>query len=365
MITIDSTHLWTIGNVILGDLVKGFILSFVINAGLNRYLLYKNEQPKNMKLISGPPELFQTVRTLKKNHRRNHMIDNSIQEFKNVIEEKMNHIDLSLFHNNVDQVTVYMKNFKLNNFIYRNSISGIYDSKTNSIEIDKSDYLDTIDHELMHMASSHYDQNNKKSYCGFHQRSTGINSSIGKGLNEGYTELLIDRYFRSDKVKGLSYHFEKQIASNLETIIGQDKMEQFYMSANLYGLVEELKQYKTEEEVLKFISDVDFMLFYRDEKHLLPTVEKKLDLCMRRVYIFLVETYQKKLNMDEDKSGLNLNRYAMADYISQLKFVVRFNAKLYGYSDLESVLNFIKMDHSETIDWNHGATLVRKRYGER
>ena len=82
---------------------------------------------------------------------------------------------------------------------------GIYNARNNKISFVNGVNSNTIFHELFHMASSYLDKENKILYGGFYQSSKGLN--IGRGLDEGYTELLANRY--SNASDSLCYICEK------------------------------------------------------------------------------------------------------------------------------------------------------------
>ena len=105
-------------------------------------------------------------------------------------------------------------------------------------------------------------------YSGFHQFSlkSGL-FNLGEGINEGYTELLRHRYFITENDGFESYTYEIDTADKIEKITGKEKMESLYLNADLPGLIQELKQFSSEEAIIKFISDVDFIFKNLDEKN--------------------------------------------------------------------------------------------------
>lgn len=149
-------------------------------------------------------------------------------------------------------------------------------------------------HELNHMSSSYYDGDD---YSGLSQNGLGI------GINEGYTELLTERYY----FHGDSYPVERKIANNLEKITEKDKMEECYYTANLYDFVEELKQYDSEENVLNFLNCVDIISDLVDNYVLCRLYYHMLIKCMKKANLYLLKWYaikQKRLlenNLISDK----------------------------------------------------------------
>ena len=91
---------------------------------------------------------------------------------------------------------------------------------------------------------------------------------VGRGINEGYTEILRERYFDID-LRETGYLYEYQMTKILELIIGAEKMEHIYFKGNLLILIRELSNYCSLEEAKQFIDDMDRMVFLiheNDEK---------------------------------------------------------------------------------------------------
>lgn len=99
---------------------------------------------------------------------------------------------------------------------------------------------------------------------------------IGEGINQGYTSLLTERYFGNGENISNFHQYEKSVAEKLEIIIGQEKMENLYFTANLYGLIGELAKYEREEEILNFIQKVDFINEYLNSKKLISAFKKEI-----------------------------------------------------------------------------------------
>ena len=104
--------------------------------------------------------------------------------------------DLTILINNINTLKIHCKSFKILNLIFNTNYAGEYDTITNTININDEEIKKDIFHELLHMASSFY--KNGVVFSGFSQLRF---SSIGDGLNEGYTELLCRRYFVKDEVE--------------------------------------------------------------------------------------------------------------------------------------------------------------------
>ena len=81
--------------------------------------------------------------------------------------------------------------------------------------------------------------------------------SAGCGLNEGYTELLNKRYFSKCKKDRGAYPEQQFIALGIEEIVGRERMESLYFDADLEGLVKELSQYASVEEIHELLRVID------------------------------------------------------------------------------------------------------------
>ena len=131
--------------------------------------------------------------------------------------------------------------------------AGSYIPQNKEVEI----YLDnnnaTLYHELLHAASTDFSYNvsgfNIYLECG---------ESLGRGLNEGYTELLNRRFF--DK-KSKSYIKLQKLAKLIELFYeNKDDMVTNYFNADIFGLIGELLKSMSLEEAIDIIVDMDGFL---------------------------------------------------------------------------------------------------------
>lgn len=168
----------------------------------------------------------------------------------------------------------------------RIGFGGIYFEKDNSQNIEEALY-----HELLHAASSK--ENDGIYFTGFRQYPP----VIGMSINEGYTELLNQRYFQKDKKdKLITYPYEVAVAKIVELIVGKEKMTSLYFNSDLKGLVEELSKYQSIDKIKKFISNLD-TIYKISETKLLSDKQALLLHLENNVTIFLEETfYNKQIN---------------------------------------------------------------------
>lgn len=288
---------------------------------------YKNlKSGKIMRII---PNL-NTVDTLKEiDFDRIKSIDyfnHAIFNFINVFEKKFPKKVLINFRNNVNSFSID----ELKEDIKKRRRVGFYDGFENHIEV-RIDYIYALYHELFHLASCRRCGNNL--FSGFRIRNCKTKSSVGTGINEGYTELLTQRYFNNewtfnflesrygkinaDKINRNYYIFQLLIASKLETVVGKEKMEELYLSSDLYGLVSELSQYASKKSIRKFISNMDFLHKNIDYVYEFDLKNEKLFKTFLEVSNFLIRCYIKKLDRKYGKNFVYRDEY-IQNYINDL-----------------------------------------------
>lgn len=175
-----------------------------------------------------------------------------LNNFIDVMRKNFSPEDLANLYNNIVNLSVE----------FFSGQGGYYNIKQNKIKLSKNKIGEFIYHELFHVSSNNVNVKNNTS--GFMYSCE--NYDIGYGINEGYTELLTNRYFDlSDKTVYLT---EQKISKCLEYIIGQQKMQSLYLNSDLYNFINILKKYYTDEEIEKFIVKVDFLSYYTEKNYL-------------------------------------------------------------------------------------------------
>lgn len=177
--------------------------------------------------------------------------------------EQVPNVDLSYLYNNLKTLKIETKRNRRKS-LKEDAVAYYVISKNTMYVYD----VGSIHHELMHIASSicHED----RIYTGF-QQSIKIGNryyTVGRGLNEGFTDVLANRYFGKE-IDG--YVEEAKFASWFESVIG-DKMTEYYFKADLVNLLDEASQYVELDQVddlLENINDVNTVLssdkIYRSE----------------------------------------------------------------------------------------------------
>ena len=184
---------------------------------------------------------------------------NELKLFASTLINNFNDNDLYNMYLNMDTLTI-------NNFDYDkyNSDSNIaqslafYKPLYNELYISDKNGSGAIYHELFHMATSYLAGNFL--YSGLEQSTFDEDKviiEIGTGINEGYTQLLAERYFK-DAFKDAYILFKHQLKF-VEEVIGKQLMESLYMRSDLLGFVLELRKYSTYEDISRFITYYDFL----------------------------------------------------------------------------------------------------------
>ncbi len=285
----------------MGEIFLSFTFGPLIMLYVGYYLkLIKRYYTKKFKEIKQIPKV-EKIKSVE-------IKDEKVKEF---VKKSINikYFNQSFFYNNLKTLKIKRsKNLKMLN-IYVNQ----YTPVDNAIYITDENALF---HELNHVSSSYYDGDD---YSGLSQ------NEFGTGLNEGYTELLMERYYQFTD----SYCVEKRIAINLEKIIGREKSEECYYTANLYDFIEELKQYDTEENILKFINYVDIMSSLIDNSILNKVYYHILVNSMKKINLYLLKWYTlKQKRLLENKLISNKQCY---------NNIQKYSKKLVSLKNVESV----------------------------
>lgn len=229
-----------------------------------------------------------------KNKELNRIIENFVTTMRNNFDDET----LKNLYDNVKWVMFKKYKSKINN--------GEYLSATNVIKLVNEEKTRTITHELLHMASNPYDNTNN--FGGFFY--TIGKYKIGYGLDEGYTELLNKRYFNSNSEN--IYKEEVTICGFLEEIVGQKKMEKMYLTANLLGLIQDLKEIYDVKEIERFMAALDFINDYAYRPMLSDIEFEKLFEQIETVVLFLFKGFCERLTdktMPEDLLEMDICNY--------------------------------------------------------
>lgn len=323
-------------------LLKSFmfmITYFATDKVFSTYTLNKDFKPKDISKVSIPLELKPKYTDVEISRIGSKKVREAVLEFTSILKKEFPPDSLINFYNNVNEVKI-----KRNAGILLLSAGGIYSCKKNKINYCR---FTSIYHELFHMASAVFDNEKKLGYTGFKQgyyifgnRMKGIN--IGYGINEGYTELLTRRYFGEKHKMLKSYNFEIGIVEKLEKIVGQDEMKRLYLNANLMGLIENLKQYASDEDILNFINGVDLVSAHFSDLFLLNN--KKMKTSLINIYTFLLHAYITKLKKQVENGIITINEFTQKSiqYIKSLGTSIKVEGHNYEYLTVDSLLDVLE-----------------------
>ncbi len=240
-----------------------YLLQFVtiyLVVSTNDYL-YKNKRLKKAnkykgRIIKGTPFNINDIeeeKRIKIKAKLEQEKRDKVLNFIQKLEKNFNEEDLSLMYENLASLKIKKKPPLMGIML---SLAASYNAKKNRINI----YFNrAFEHEMFHLVSAKYDEKSDIECVGFVQKKDDV--TIGKGLNEGYTELLRQRYFpkKMDTFYNV-YNIETNLAEMMEYLL-KDKQEllKYYLKADLPGLINSLSVYANSKEVIKLIKDIDYI----------------------------------------------------------------------------------------------------------
>ena len=268
-------------------------------------------------------------------------IKNIVNNFYNTLSQ-YEEIDLTIFKNNIKSLKFKgIKNYKEED---TSSSDALYDYYDNIIYYGLKVNNRVISHELLHMASTIYDENEVNTrHFGFAQSKN--DNSIGLGLTEAYTELLAMRFFNDENSRKKTcdcYVIEVNLAKYIEQIIGKEKMLKLYFSADLKGLVDELCRYNDIENVMEFIRNIDNINFDTlcGNKYFSKSEYKKVIIS---VIEFIVMSYANKLKSETYIKERDMEQF----YKEILEFAYSLNSieyEKYGNKNFMKLLDEKKLE---------------------
>lgn len=254
-----------------------------INILSGKYSLQKNKSLGNVIILDSPP-LFDKGYDIKDARKQHPFAQEQMVNFATKMENYISKENLVIMYNNLHNLNIKEEDIALItlSFIIRlkmgvkkGAVGGFYSMKKNKIvtyspkgnefirKLFKSESELTLEgeysHELLHMSSTIKKKNKVCSGFYHYYIAPYINSSIGLGINEGYTDLLNERIFNVKNNGGL-YEIYKIVSEMVENVVGKDKMTQLYFTANLKGLVLEMSRYISQHETKNFIINLDLMV---------------------------------------------------------------------------------------------------------
>ena len=250
-----------------------------------------------------PPELISNHTGINYKNIISYEFSEEIAKFARIMTTNFSSENLVILYNNINDLKIekiYMNEFleHIKNIIFKRGTKDLnvagYNVFLNRVRIEE-EYVDIdMPHELFHMASSVYDKEKKILYTGFVQTIIKENRNIGDGINEGYTEWMVAKYYDESILSdSTSYKYLCNVARNLDEIVGKDKMEKLYLKANLKGLVEELVKYNSYDNVMHFISATDYLYHNLNESRKSKQEKEVITNELKFINKFMIESITK------------------------------------------------------------------------
>ena len=245
------------------------------------------------------------------------ILNNKIVNFLNVLTKECKNFDNSIF----------IRNFKNTKFDLSNLREDFCGRVRGSVAINKKDgeftlnSFDATYHELLHLASTTYGN----------IRFTPF--------DEGYTQLLAERYFEEDI--GKSYPIQVLILKSIEDLIGREVLEKAYFEGKLTDTIIKYLPIPEGEKNFKKFWKANSLLFeiFESEDNVLDLKNEKVDeylsytkILLKDIYNFIFSCLKTKLSsyeLNEDKINyLNKFHFLFSFTINGKKIDV-FDRKLF------------------------------------
>ncbi|MBO5376667.1 MAG: hypothetical protein J6A52_07465 [Bacilli bacterium] len=300
--------------------IKDYVIPKSINAKIKKY-----SDSDQIEILDAPNELFETSSITKINNEYLESIID-VEKFEATMKTFFREEDLANFYRNLSSIKE-MKSGMFNVVKFAKylisggaNVAGDYSAYSNTMKTNNSflsKLMGATTHELLHASSTRYDKEQGVIYTGFQQIKVNNFEHHGIALDEGFTQLLNEKYFVApdysspfskefqEALLATSYTDEKKIVTLLADSIGLEKMKSLYLNGNLMGLVEELSKYSNVEDVLKFIAYTDALMSHNNKKK--KPYEETKD-AINFVLDFLTNVYVKSyVEKDENVSDKNIS----------------------------------------------------------
>ena len=282
------------------------------------------------KIADTSEEEIKTRRNEEENNKtENKFILDFLSDFRNSISEEYLNIGI----NNIKSINCYSNTF-INHLFSLLCFGGLYSKMNHSIYVnkEKGESKELLYHELLHALTSFKCKNLLVS--GFHHKN------IGRGINEGYTDLITNRLLNiSGYDYKIGYPYESIVSNIIELIIGKEKMYSLYFKGDLSGLIDILSQYSSKTDVMNFIINLDkinqisYLRLISSVKGL--NEDEYLNNLYIKVTIFLYELLSSKFNECCTLNDINA-------YLHTSQEVVNFIKSLNNYTTFKREESVIK-----------------------
>jgi hypothetical protein len=226
-----------------GDLMEesslvSYVVPFLIINGATTYFFSKRSE-KNI------IEKFDTLRSIKVEPFNGEVIiPDKLKKLVEIIEKNIDKKNLNNLYHNINSLKL-----EKNMLMLLKGIKGKYDSVKNTLSYSING---SMEHEIIHLASSHYDLECDICQSGFVNYDKKF--VFGKALNEGYTDLIARRLFNK---KTSFYDGEVRLAQYFELLFNKSDMEKCYFNNDLISFIKMLGECNGKEEAIKLVTTFD------------------------------------------------------------------------------------------------------------
>lgn len=237
------------------------------------------------------------------------ILENKIKNYLFIMNSKCENFNSSVFYKNFKKTWFNLKNLDCR--LIKGIDGSIKISRfVNILELKR---LSAIYHEFLHFSSL---KNDKK---------------IFTPSNEGYTQLLEERYFKEAES---AYYWEVKIMNIVELIYGKNELEKLYFSGNFHQLINFFKNNMSNEELVCFYKNLDYI--YKIENYSnIREHKENFQECLNNVFSTLLSCLLNKNSLD------NLN-------IDNLKNVFCFSTE-YEECGMKSIIYSLKETEFQEI----------------
>lgn len=193
----------------------------------------------------------------------NDSVNRIIIKFQECLKNNFPKEYLSNFNNNLNTLGFYddRSNFlkRIKDIVKSGGAIASYDMLNNDLHIfdnvcSDKEFEHILMHELLHMSST-----SNKTICGLNtivMNSKNKIISFGDGLNEGYTEYLLSKYFNVP-INSIYYKEQVQMAKMVEKIVGKDLMEKSYFKSGIVPIINKLSYLSTCDLAIDTLCSID------------------------------------------------------------------------------------------------------------
>lgn len=247
----------------------------------------------------------------------------------NLIDRNINYIRKAYLGDNINNYDRNLCNLSVSVEPNKKSVFQYSDTR-NRIEISEKWFKDagsdvknafnfSINHELMHVASTRYDKKNNISYSGFSKYYYNDEEKDKKEdymyLNEGFIQHLLSK--EDNPILTENYEVYRHIASMLTQVIGEEQMKDIFFNARgIKPICEILNGLGVEEKHINLffekVGSLEEDIYNGYSVTSVPTIQE-----------LLLEFYSKKIESIQDKEDAkrfkNICIYTVEDSINYFK----------------------------------------------